>query len=150
MNRARGLSLLELLVVVALIATLAGLGAMVVGRALPGQQLRGAARELAAELRFTRAQAIATGSEQVFRLDVDSRRWDAAGKRSGELPAGIEIIATSARQEQPAQREAAVRFFPEGAATGARFVLRRDDADWRVDVAWLTGEVTLARGEGTP
>lgn len=150
MNRARGLTLLELLVVVALIATLAGLGAMVVGRALPGQQLRGAARELANELRFTRAQAIATGREQVFRLDVDSRRWDAAGKRSGELPAAIAVVATTARGEQPARREAVVRFFPEGAATGGRFVLSRDGAAWRVDVAWLTGEVTVSRGEGRP
>jgi len=150
MNRARGLSLLEMLVVVALIATLAGLAAMAIGRALPGQQLRGAARELAAELRFTRAQAIASGREQTFRIDVDSRRWDAAGKRSGALPEQIELVAISAREEQPALREAAVRFFPEGAATGGRFVLRRGDAAWRVDVAWLTGEVTISRGEGAP
>lgn len=150
MNRARGMSLLEVLVVVALIATLAGIAAMVIGRALPGQQLRAAARELAAELRFTRAQAIATGREQSFRIDVDSRRWDAAGKRSGALPDEIELVAISAREEQPAQREAAVRFFPEGAATGGRFVLRRGDAAWRVDVAWLTGEVTITRGEGAP
>lgn len=150
MNRARGMSLLEVLVVVALVATLAGIAAMVIGRALPGQQLRAAARELAAELRFTRAQAIATGREQSFRIDVDSRRWEAAGKRSGALPEGIELVAISAREEQPAQREAAVRFFPEGAATGGRFVLRRGDAAWRVDVAWLTGEVTITRGEGSP
>jgi general secretion pathway protein H len=150
MNRARGLTLLELLVVVALVATLAGLGAMVVGRALPGRELRGAAQGLANELRFTRAQAIATGREQVFRLDVDSRRWDAAGKRQGELPAAIAVVATTAREPRPVQREAVVRFFPEGAATGGRFVLRRDQAAWRVDIAWLTGEVTVSRGEGTP
>lgn len=150
MNRARGMSLLELLVVVALIATLAGIGAMVIGRAMPGQELRAAARELAAELRYTRAQAIATGTEQVFRLEVDSRRWDAAGKRSGQLPMDIELVATTARDLQPVPREAVVRFFPEGAATGGRVVLRRDGAAWRVDVAWLTGEVTLSRGEGRP
>lgn len=150
MNRARGMSLLELLVVVALIATLAGIGAMVIGRAMPGQELRAAARELAAELRYTRAQAIATGAEQVFRLDVDSRRWNAAGKREGALPANIELVATTARDGQPVAREATVLFFPEGAATGGRFVLRRDGAAWRVDVAWLTGEVTLTRGEGRP
>ena len=150
MNRARGMSLLELLVVVALIATLAGIGAMVIGRAMPGQELRAAARELAAELRYTRAQAIATGAEQVFRLDVDSRRWNAAGKREGALPTDIGLVATTARDGQPVAREAAVRFFPEGAATGGRFVLSRGDAAWRVDVAWLTGEVTVTRGEGRP
>jgi general secretion pathway protein H len=45
---------------------------------------------------------------------------------------------------------AVVRFFPDGAATGGRIVLKRGDAAWRVDVGWLTGEVTLSRGEGAP
>lgn len=150
MKTARGLTLLEMLVVVALMATLAGIAAMVLGRALPGRELHAAARQVADELRFTRARAIASGREQSFVLDVDARTWRGVGERAGELPDSLEIIATTAREEQPARGEAAVRFFPEGASTGGRFVLRRDRAAWRVDVAWLTGEVTLSRGEGTP
>jgi len=49
-----------------------------------------------------------------------------------------------------ARDQAAVRFFPEGASTGGRIVIKRGEAAWRVDVAWLTGEVTLGRGEGEP
>lgn len=150
MNRQRGFSLIELTVVLVLIAALAGIGAMVAGQAMPGQQLRGAARDVAGQLRYTRAQAIATGRQQTFQLDVIGKRWSAAGNRTGELPAEIELVATTAREEQPARGVAAVRFFPDGAATGGRFVLRRGDAAWRVDVGWLTGEVTLSRGEGAP
>lgn len=150
MKSARGLSLVELLLVVALIAVLAGLAAAVIGQALPGQQLRAAARDVAGQLRFTRAQAIATGRPQVFELDVIGKRWKAAGRREGELPGEIELIAITAREEQPAREVAVVRFFPDGAATGGRVVLRRGNAAWRVDVGWLTGEVTLSRGEGAP
>lgn len=150
MTRARGLSLLELLVVVALMAALAGIAAAVIGRALPGRELRGAATTVADELRFTRARAIASGREQVFTLDVDRRAWQGTGERRGELPAAIALDATTARGEAPADRQAAIRFFPDGASTGGRIVLRRGDAAWRVDVAWLTGEVTLSRGEGRP
>jgi general secretion pathway protein H len=150
MKRQRGFSLIELVVVMVLIAALAGLGAAAVGTGLPGQQLRGAARELAGELRFTRAQAIATGTEQVFELDVTDRRWTSAGKRAGRLPAELDLVATTARQEQPVRDVAAIRFFPDGAATGGRIVVKRGDAAWRIDVAWLTGEVTLRRGEGPP
>lgn len=150
MKSARGLSLIEVLVVVALIAVIAGLAASVMGRALPGQQLRGAAREIAGQLRYTRAQAIATGREQTFTLDVPDRRWRAAGEREGQLPAELELVATTARQPQAENRSATVRFFPDGAATGGRFVLKRGNAAWRIDVAWLTGEVTLSRGEGPP
>lgn len=149
MNRQRGFSLIELVVVMVLVATLAGIGAMVIGSAMPGKQLRGAAREVAGQLRFTRAQAIATGTEQVFELDVVEKRWRAAGQRDGELPGAVELLVTTAREEQPARGVAAVRFFPDGAATGGRIVLKIDDAAWRVDVGWLTGEVTLSRGEGT-
>lgn len=150
MNRARGMSLLELMIVVALIATLAGIGAMVVGRSLPGRELHDAARTVAGELRFARARAIATGRPQVFVIDVDSRQWQGADQRQGSLPEGLDVVATTALEERPARGQAAVRFFPEGASTGGRIVIRRDQAAWRVDVAWLTGEVTLSRGEGEP
>ena len=53
MNRARGMSLLELLVVVALIATLAGIGAMVIGRAMPQGDILGFAPPLC----LTRAES---------------------------------------------------------------------------------------------
>ncbi|WP_290890749.1 GspH/FimT family protein [Arenimonas sp.] len=150
MMRPRGFSLVELVVVMVLIAALAALGLAAISAGLPGQQLRGAARELAAELRFTRAQAIATGREQVFLIHVGEKRWQGAGERRGELPADVALEVVGAREELESPQEIAIRFFPEGAATGGRLVLRRGEAAWRVDVAWLTGEVRLRRGEGEP
>ena len=78
------------------------------------------------------------------------KRWRAAGEREGELPDAVALRVITARGESPAQDVAAVRFFPDGAATGGRIVLSIDEAAWRVDVGWLTGEVTLTRGEGRP
>ena len=92
-----------------LVATLTGIGAMVIGSALPGRALRGAAKEIAGQLRFTRAQAIATGREQVFELDVIGKRWRAAGEREGELPDAVALRVITARGESPAQDVAAVR-----------------------------------------
>ncbi|GAB2489996.1 type II secretion system protein XpsH [Arenimonas alkanexedens] len=150
MKRPHGFSLVELIVVMVLIAALAALGLAAIGRGMPGQELRGTAKALAAELRFTRAQAIATGREQVFRIDVGEKRWRGAGEHTGEVPAGISLEVTGAREELESPQVAAIRFFPEGAATGGRVVLRSGEAAWRVDVAWLTGEVQLHRGEGEP
>lgn len=150
MPRARGLSLVELLLVVALVAVAAGIAAATLGAGRGAGELRGAARQLAGELRFTRAQAIASGQEQVFRLDVDSRRWQSAGRRAGVLPAAIGVRAVTARGEQIGSGDAAVRFFPDGAATGGRFELSQGRAVWRIDIAWLTGEVSLQRGGEAP
>src|SRR5205085_6145291 len=96
-------------------------GAM--GRRLPGQQLKIAAKEVAAQLRYTRAQAIATGKSQLFTFDANTHEWQAGVRHHGKLPKGIKVVATGARNESQRPGVAAVRFFPEGAATGGRLVL---------------------------
>ena len=148
MRAARGFSLIEILLVVMLITAVTAMAAYTMSSGLPGSQLRGAARELAAQLRFTRAQAIATGTAQVFTLDARSREWTAPQQRHGTLARQIEVVATGARVEQQRPDEVAIRFFPEGASTGGRFVLKRDKAAWQVDIEWLTGQVSLKRVPG--
>lgn len=149
-RRQRGFSLIEMIVVVVLIAAATALAASVMTRGLPGQQLRASARELAAQLRYTRAQAIVSGHPQSFTLDAGTRRWQAPNHRGGQLPDAITVVATGARVEQASPRMAAIRFFPEGAATGGRIVLSRDQAAWQVDVQWLTGEVSVKRRAALP
>ena len=142
--------MIELIVVVVLIAAATALTASVIGSGLPGQQLRSASRELAAQLRYTRAQAIVTGKSQSFSIDARTREWQAPNSRHGQLPRQINLVATGARIEQTRPDVAVIRFFPEGAATGGRIVLSRDRAAWQVDVEWLTGEVTVKRAQAAP
>ena len=150
MRSARGITLVELLVVVGLLSIALAIGAAAMRSGMPGTQLRGAARELAAQLRYTRAQAIVTGTPQVFTLDARTREWRAPNRRHGTLPREIQIVATGARIEQQRPDEVAMRFFPEGASTGGRIVLKRGEAAWQLDVEWLTGQVSLQRGTGAP
>jgi len=142
-----GFSLIEMVVVVVLVAAVVAIGASAMSRQLPGQRLRESARELAAQLRFTRAQAIATGKPQLFTLDARTREWHAGDKRDGRIARDIDIVATGARNEAEREGVAAVRFFPEGAATGGRFLLSHGRAAWQVDVEWLTGEVRVSRAK---
>ena len=145
MKSQSGFSLLEIIVVVGLIALVMSLAAYTLTRQLPGQQLRLSAKELAAELRFTKSQAMITGEAQTFRINANTREWTGAKDHSGELPDSLEIIATTAKREQPEDGVAAIKFFPDGAATGGRIVLKHDTAKWQVDVKWLTGEVTVSK-----
>ena len=145
-----GFTLVEMIVVLVLVAAVVAIGATAMSRKLPGQRLQQSAREVAAQLRFTRAQAIATGKSQLFTLDARSREWQAGDRRNGRLAKDIAIVATGARNEQQREGVAAVRFFPEGAATGGRFLLSHGRAAWQVDVEWLTGEVRMVRTKARP
>lgn len=151
MNRpARGFTLLETLLVVALLAIAATLAAAAVTGGFRGMELRSTAKEIAAHLRFTRARAIATGQPQRFTIDPQGHAWRAPDGREGEIPRRLAVEFTGAREVQPSEGEGAIVFFPDGAATGGRVRLSLDGAAWEVDVAWLTGEVTLARAGGAP
>ncbi|MET0581639.1 MAG: GspH/FimT family pseudopilin [Pseudoxanthomonas sp.] len=145
LRKPRGVSLLEMLLVVALIAIAGLLAAMVLTGGLDGMRLRSSAKEIAAQLRFARAQAIATGEPQRFVIDPARHHWQGPNQRQGSIPSSLGIEFTGARQAQARAGEGGILFFSDGASTGGRVQLSAKKAAWRIDVAWLTGEVRLAR-----
>jgi len=149
-RRHRGVSLLEMLLVIALLAAISVLAAGAMTGGFAGMQLRSEAKQIAAQLRYTRTQAIATGRPQRFTIDPESRTWTAPGNRKGEIPGQLGIRFTGAREVQPRRGEGAIVFFPDGASTGGRVQLSAKKAAMNVDVTWLTGEVRLRRGEVSP
>ena len=141
-----GFTLLEVVLVLAIVALASLLAAAAIGGGADGMRLRSAAKEIAAQLRFTRAQALATGEPQRFTIDPAAHAWTAPKDREGELSPQLSIVFTGAREVQPAEGTGAIVFFPDGASTGGRVRMAIGDAAWQVDVAWLTGEVRVARG----
>lgn len=145
--RARGFSLLEMLLVLAIIAFAGMLAAGVMTGGLDGLRLRSASSEIAAQLRFTRAQAIATGKPQRFVIDPHAHTWQAPKDRHGKLPRQLGIDFYGAREVQPSAEVGGIAFFADGASTGGRIRLRAKNALRDIDVAWLTGEVRVKRGD---
>ncbi|HET8819305.1 MAG TPA: GspH/FimT family protein [Xanthomonadaceae bacterium] len=146
-GHAPGFTVLEVLLVVAILALAAAITAGALTGGFRGMELRATAKEMAANLRYTRARAISTGQPQRFVVDPEAHAWTAPNGRDGEIPAGLSIAFTGAREAEPDEGQGAIVFFPDGAATGGRITLALDDAAWQVDVAWLTGEVTVGRVE---
>jgi len=147
MQRARGVSLLEMLLVIALIAAISVLALAAMSGGREGMQLRSSAKQVATALRFTRTHAIATGRPQRFTLDPARHAWTAPMGRNGAVPPNLSITFTGAREVQPRRGEGAIVFFPDGASTGGRVQLGARKAAWNIDVAWLTGEVKLKRAQ---
>ena len=150
MMRPRGFSLMELLLVMALIGVASLLAVAAMSGGMQGMKLRAGAKDVAAQMRFARAVAISSGQPQDVVIDPQARRWQGAKGRSGTLPDGGEIVFTGAHASQfsidaGGDGKGVVRFFPDGAATGGRVRLLANGGGWDVDVRWLTGEVAMRR-----
>ena len=86
-----GFTLVELLVVLVIISLMLALVGTSISRNVTGAEMRTAAHKVAANLRYTRTQAILQKSEQVFLVDTENRSFQAPGRRLEELPEGIAI-----------------------------------------------------------
>ena len=143
--RLAGFSLVELIVVMVLVGLLFAVVGVSVSRSVSGAEIRNAAREVTAGMRHTRGQAIIQRQQQVFRVDANARTWQAAGGEPVQLPEGLDITLNTARSELTGEAAGGIRFYPDGASTGGNVVLSRDGREWRINVAWLTGEIAIER-----
>ncbi|NND45103.1 MAG: type II transport protein, partial [Xanthomonadales bacterium] len=144
-GRNGGFTLVELLVVVGLIALSVSLVAISISRSISGAESRQAARKMVAALRYTRTQAILSKSQTVFLVDTEERSYQAPGRKPVKLPEGMDVVLTTARSELTSEAAGGIRFFPDGGSTGGHVELIVNGREYRVDVAWLTGEATLAK-----
>jgi Tfp pilus assembly protein FimT len=100
-----GASLLELLVTVALIATVTGLAAPLVAHARDDQEGRSAASFLAGQFRLARHQAILTGRNTALVFDLRGDEWtfvvcadgDADGVSRSDISTGVDDCRGSAQ-----------------------------------------------------
>ena len=146
-HRHDGFTLVEMLVVMAIIALVLGLVATSMSRSISGAETREAAHKLVAALRYTRTQAILQKSEQVFTVDVEEHSYSAPGRAEVQLPEGMEILLTTARTEMTSETAGGIRFFPDGGSTGGRVDLFTRGREYNVNIAWLTGEASLQKVE---
>jgi len=147
-DHARGFTLVELMVVMVIIALVMGLVATSLSRSISGAEARAATRKVVASLRYTRARAIIDKSEQVFLVNTEERSYVAPGRKQVNLPEGVDVTITTARSELTSEDVAGIRFFPDGGSTGGHIELTINDREYRINIAWLTGEASLQRVEG--
>jgi len=151
LHPVRGFTLLEIMVVMVIIAAASLLGVMALNGGFERMRLHSSSKQIAANLRYTRAQAMATGRPQRFEIDPKRHAWKAPKGRHGAVPDSLDIRFTGAREVQPEAGVGAIVFFEDGASTGGRVQLAGEHGGWNVDVAWLTGEISLHRTQvGSP
>lgn len=147
-RNSKGFTLVEIMVVMVIIALVMGMVATSLSSSVSAAEARAATRKLVASLRYTRARAIIDKSEKVFQVNTEERSYQAPGRKQVKLPEGVDVTITTARSEITSEDVAGIRFFPDGGSTGGHIELTVNDREYRVNIAWLTGETKMERTEG--
>jgi general secretion pathway protein H len=141
-KQSAGFTLVELLVVM-------GIVGMILAAVLSAKPKTAAtrvavtARAIAATLQLARAQAMASNTETVVRIDTDKRQIGLA-KSMHPLPRGMTVAITVAETER-AGDTGGMRFYPDGQSSGGEILLTFEGRMSRIAVNWLTGEPQLSR-----
>jgi general secretion pathway protein H len=139
-----GFTLLELLVVLAIMAMLLLIAIPPILSVLPQMEAKSGAREVAAALREARSRAILSNTEVIFSLDVNGHYFMISGdKQTHALPQDVNLSLYTAQQELVATTLGSIRFFPDGSSTGGRVGLSSARSSYNVTVNWVTGHVEI-------
>lgn len=139
-----GFTLLELLVVLAIATLLLAITPPLLTAAIPGAELKASARRVASGLRLAREEAIRSGRDVAFTLDLETRTFEVDDRfRKEKLPGDLELKLEAAETEMLDDYRGAVRFYPDGSSTGGRVILALEDRGYQVGVQWLTGRILV-------
>jgi general secretion pathway protein H len=135
----RGFTLLELLVVLAIMVLLAGAWPFAAPRLFPAQQLRNEGQSLVAALRGARMTARISGTAQTveFRDSGDSYQ---VGAEVHKLASGI---IARVREQGNLGQAARVIFYSDGSSSGGMVEIALPRRSMRIEVGKLTGRAEL-------
>jgi len=139
---ARGFTLVELLVVFALLALLVGLVPIAFGRLHESAQYRDTVRAVLTDMRAARQLAQSQGTETRFAVHLPSRTFGVVGGARHEVPEPLALHAVMAAEEAGADGSLSIRFLPRGGASGGSVdIVRPSGSGVRLRVDWFTGRV---------
>ena len=145
-----GFTLLELIVVLALLALLLGLVLPGLQRNIARERDRANLRQLTAALRLARSQA--TTTRQRVRLFVNrdtGKYWLEGTNRQGVLT-GMRLGDTRLVWQDRTRRQGYIAFYGDGSSSGGKLALQDSTGrHYDLEVEIITGRVTLKSREET-
>jgi general secretion pathway protein H len=134
----RGFSLLELLVVLAIIAAISAAFPLALNRFVPARRLDSAARILLADIRLAQARSLASNQPVLLKPDVHGYRIESQVARAWSASTTLQL-----RSPDDSRDLDALHLFPDGSTSGARFVISDGTRQRSIFVSPLTGRVLL-------
>ena len=140
----RGFTLVEMLIVMAIMALILAVVPPLFSGSLSSATLKAAARDVAAGLRSARSEAITLNKEVRFRLDLEAHSFTIGDDKTAlSLPPDVDLVLFTAMSETIDGQVGSIHFFTDGSSTGGGISLIYEDRRFEVMVDWLTGRVTI-------
>ncbi|MFQ5560164.1 MAG: GspH/FimT family pseudopilin [Nitrospinota bacterium] len=160
----KGFTLLELIVVMAIIAIASALALPFMGSSLNELQVKSSSRRVAALFRQTRNDAVTSKRKRIFELDFSSKSFLVTSgspdsstsevqskKIAGKLEDTISLKGFSYPEEDTLVKEGvfSVSFFPQGNSTGGKLFLGSADYEHAITIIIdsLSGRVRIGDSE---
>lgn len=145
-NKQAGFTLIEVIVVMVMIAVLAGMVATGMTDSLRKAKIRSVSKNLVSAMRYTRGQAVVKHEQKTISFNVEDKTYQAPRKKVVHIPDEIEINVYTADSEVADESEGSIRFFSDGSSTGGWVKLTHNNKIWKINVNWLTGEIAMIEG----
>lgn len=146
---AAGFTLIEMIVVLAVIGLVLALVLPNLGHSSGRYALAATAHDVAATLRIARDRAIARNRPTRFVANASSF-GSAEDHHLRQVPPGITLSIVGREQTVTRDRASGIRFFPDGSSTGGRIDLKAGTARYAVLVDWLNGDVSIEAQPAAP
>ncbi len=137
-----GFTLLELVIVLAIMALMVGIVVSRGPRRSQGLQTRAAAGAIAQTLRQARATAIARSAIVDVAIDPPRHRIAPDGGAAQKIAADTQITVEPGAIAGPGPVRI-IRFAPDGSASGGTIELGQGSRRLRITTEWLTGQVKV-------
>lgn len=142
--KLNGFTLIETLVVLAIMALVVAIVPPFLPRVIQSTKVKAASWDIVSALKSTRNQAMTKQKESTLILDVEKKYFTINKKiHRLNLPDDIELSLIAADTERLNEKQAAIRFFPDGSSTGGQIKFRNGRVNYLIDVNWLTGKIKL-------
>jgi len=144
-QHAWGFTLLELIVVLAIVALMAGMVPLALGRALPGRRVAATAERLVALVDEAQAESEARGRPLRLKLVDRTLIADPSEARSALQPVSWADSTKVTLTDGLGRATPALVVYPDGSTDGAQFQVVDGSHQARVQVSALTGRITRGR-----
>ena len=135
---AAGFTLLELMVVLAILGLVVAIVPANLMNATGGQALKADVRALISSMHYARTRAISSNASVALIVDPRTRQLSIDGRQQ----VGTLSNTTSLGMMNQAT---AVQFHPDGGSSGGEFLLSYGRDEYRISINWLTGAVSATR-----